>query len=132
MFVRFFSGDVYEQRWWVSVFAIENLIQAIIREDWRDLVVLTDSDLITTIHERIEDPEFQRQTIAHDLDMTFVDDFLCRELSCIRSLLSDLEHNDSGDNIATLDPRFALDKEQLQNCIKLSVDFRNAISRPAT
>jgi len=127
MFINFFSGHVYEPQWWPSAFQIENMIQAILREDWREMIGLKDDELIASLRSRIErfgDGESGRHLV---LDKSFVKEFLSREVSNINSLLCELRRDNEEDDIATLDSRFLLNEKQLRECMKSSLEFRNFI-----
>ncbi len=130
MFIHFFSDDVYEQQWWPSVFAIENMIQATVREDWRELTGMANDELTATLRDRIEGFGAENRGSHLPLDKSFVNEFLHREVPSIVLLLADLQSENNQYEIATLDPRFALNEQRLRECMKISLEFRDFVRVP--
>ena len=130
MFIAFFSDHLYEKQDWATVFLMQNVIQATVREEWPYLADLSSKDLLVVLQQRLQEAAVSGYDTRCTLPESLVTDFLSREVSRVAALVKELKS--VGRDFPTRHPPFALNEERLRTCMMESEEFRRYILEKRT
>ncbi len=131
MFVKCFSDDLLEEAYWPASFYYENTIRAILIEDGVELrglsAEITQREILR-IGQGMGFPHSCPEPIPTD---SWVARFFERECPNLVAFLNQVLEGEC----STIDPddsRLAINEERLQECVRLSHDFRRFLTNAKT
>ncbi len=127
MFISLFSNYVYGEEKWSSVFQFENLIHAVLREHWRDMIGISDDKMIEIIKAHVSELAIHAGQAAF-LNDALITEILEHEVGRIAKFVVDIQGTNPREESGKLAAYFNLNAQMVQDCMMKSNNFRDFIN----
>jgi hypothetical protein len=126
MFFVLFSDHIYSEKSWPDVFQVENSVHAVLREYWREMIGLSDDQLVNAMRKRLKKLAKHAAPLELPSD-SFITKVLKQEADRIARFVADLENTEPEGRRNTISKYFEMNAGRLQECMSSSEEFRDFI-----